>query len=140
MMNKKGAITFIEIILLAISSSAFIITYTIFAESSKQTILLQVVNTEKMEECSAMLASLYRNDYIRYEQGFQAAGSYADLSEYYGGLPIEYVNPNRLALLRYYSDKNVYEGSLTGDCSISVFNPYEVFRGGKPFKYVSIGG
>ncbi len=138
-MNRKGAITFIEIILLAVSSSAFIITYSLFAESSKQTILLQVVNTEKMEECSAMLTSLYRNDYIRYELGFQEIGSYADLSEYYGGLPIEYVNPNRLFLLQYYSDKKIYEGSITGDCSISVFNPYELFRGGRPFKYMSVG-
>jgi hypothetical protein len=137
-MNKKAAITFMEIILLAISSSAFIITYTLFAESSKQTILLEVVNHEKIEECSAMLMSLYRNDYIRSEGGYLEIGSFADLSEYYGGLPIEYANPNRAALLAYYSDKSIYEGSLTGDCSISIFNPYEVFRGGRPFRYVSV--
>jgi hypothetical protein len=139
-MNRKAAITFIEILLLAMAGSAFVITYVTFAESSKQQIMIQVVDTERNEECSTILMSVYRNDYVRSAGSFVEEGSYTDLAEFYGNFPINYVNPSRLVIMSRYSDKVIQEGSLAGDCSIRIFNPYEIFRGGRPYTYVSVGG
>lgn len=137
-MNRRGVVTLIEMVLLAILTISFILVYTTTAEQSRQDILLKVLGTESQERCDLFLLSVYRSDYVRYKEGADFSGSYGDLRDFYGTFPISFSYSGK-STMESYSGGVIVEGTA-GECTAYLFDPYNLIYGGNPFYPVSMSG
>jgi hypothetical protein len=128
-MNKKGLVTFFELIVLAIVSVTLLVAYQMLAQSQQETVLARVAEQEIKERCTTTLLSTYGADYKRYEAAGGFYGSYANLSDHYGGLPIVYIDTGSEVALSAQSTGVTDCNQIAGtQCYLSIFDPFEMLR------------